>query len=120
MRLDELLKKYCFHDSLLESIAYNEQLKTAVFEIDFCNWAQENYTDAQPETMMISLHFREVKSINNYSVYLDSSTISDCKIINTENGDGIEFVVCRDYPDGDGGVDVVQVIASSVEFIIPD
>jgi len=120
MKLEELIKKYCFHDSLLESIKYDEQLKTAVFEIDFCNWAQEDYLEEHPETTIVYLHFKDVEGISNKTVYLDSSTISDCKIVTTKSGIGIEFVVCRDYPDGDGGVDVIQVNAGSVDFLVSE
>jgi hypothetical protein len=49
MKLKELTEKYCFHDSLLESIEYDKWAKTATFEIDFCNWAQDDYIDITPK-----------------------------------------------------------------------
>jgi hypothetical protein len=118
MKLKELTEKYCFHDSLLESIEYDKLAKTATFEIDFCNWAQDGYTNDKPETMIVRLNFKEVKAINNYLIHVESSGISNCKIINIGNDVGIEFVICHDYPDGDGGVDMIQVVADSVEFIV--
>ena len=118
MKLEELASKYCFHDSLLESVDYNEQEKTASFEVDFCNWAQDGYSDDMPETTMIRLCFKGVEFINNHCVYIESSGISDCRIINSGNGIALEFVVLRDYPSGDGGVDLIQIAADSVEFVM--
>jgi len=79
MKIKELAEKYCFHDSLLESIEYDEQKKTATFNVDFCNWAQENYTDDAPETAMIQLCFKGVDYIANHCVHIESNGISGCR-----------------------------------------
>jgi hypothetical protein len=117
MKLDELTRKYNFHDSLLESIHYDENAKTAVFEVDFCNWAQDGYTKDKPETMIVRLNFRGVKTINNHIVRIDSNGINACKTVDQGGEIALEFAVLRDYPDGDGGVDLVRIVADSVEFV---
>ena len=116
MKLDELTSTYSFHDSLLESVVYDEDARTAVLEIDFCNWAQDNYTSDMPETMMIQLHFNNVKEISNHHIDVESSTISNCHVVNSNKGTGIVFLIIRDYPGGDDGVDAIQIIAESVNF----
>jgi len=117
MKLEDLVKKYSFHDSLLEGIEYDETRKIAEFEIDFCNWAQTGYKSDAPETMMVRLCFSGVTAICNQTVHIESSSINDCRSIGDGTNGGLEFVIVRDYPNGDGGVDMIRIYADSVEFV---
>jgi len=117
MKPEELILRYNFHDSLLEGIKYDEDLNALILEVDFCNWAQEDYTSDIPETMIIQLCFNGVIEISNHSVYVESSTISESRIVKSNKGVGIMFLVLRDYPSGDNGVDTIQIFAESVDII---
>lgn len=75
MTPSELFKRYTFHDSLLEKADYSPAFKTAVLEIDFCYWQQNDYTDAMPETGIIHLRFSGVAGFSFPSYPLNSDEI---------------------------------------------
>ena len=50
MKINELLNKYTFHDSLLENISYDKENSKLTLTIDFCFWMQNDYDESQPET----------------------------------------------------------------------
>ena len=75
MTPSELFEKYTFHDSLLEKADYYPTDKTAVLEIDFCYWQQNDYTDKMPETGIIHLRFSGVASFSFPSYPMNSDEI---------------------------------------------
>lgn len=119
MKLTELLKKYYFHDSSLESFQLDEQSKTLVMEITFCNWMQDDYVDEMEETSNVNLTFCGVSALQCVNVQprlKSSDEILEATLIQNEQGEtGIKFLLYNwDFPD-----DIALcVFAESVEFIV--
>ena len=92
----EQLTEYDFHDSLLEDILYDECNKKLLFKIDFCNWKQEWYNEADEETSMISIVFNNVSNIVLPEHQLNSDEIIEFEVL-TENS--IRVVIFNDIED---------------------
>lgn len=75
MTINNFIKKYNLHDSLLESINYNKKDSTVTLEIDFCYWQQKNYTSIMQETGMIRLIFSNVYEFNCTPFSINSDEI---------------------------------------------
>lgn len=60
MKISELLQRYDFHDSLIESINFDKNNSRVSILIFLCNWLQKDYTDNQPENIRIQLVFHNV------------------------------------------------------------
>ena len=73
MLIDELLKQYCFHDSLISEISYTDN--EVIITLDFCFWMQEGYQDGAPETGIIRLRLPDVNSYNGITGKIDSYSI---------------------------------------------
>lgn len=57
MKLAELFRKYCFHDSSICSIVMNPESREMTWIVDFCFWMQEDYVKGTPENGKIKLTF---------------------------------------------------------------
>lgn len=73
MTIKEFINSHFLHDSLLEKAVYKDHY--AELTIDFCFWMQDGYSDTDPETGLITLHFSDVTDyqgplgdIDNYSI----------------------------------------------------
>lgn len=111
MTISEFFSEYNLHDSLLESINYDEERKTITLEIDFCYWQQESYTDDMPETGMIKLIFSNVTKFD----YTPFSINSDEIIGVNNNSDGelyLEF-----FNDRTEECHSLSIIAEEVEIV---
>lgn len=75
MKINDLLTKYTFHDSLIENIIYDAEKKNLILTIDFCLWMQEDYIESQPETAIIKLVFSNVTDFEGVSGKVDSFSI---------------------------------------------
>ena len=75
MKVSELLKKYSFHDSLVEKITLDASSSLVDFQIDFCFWMQPDYENAISETGIIHLRFAGVSNYSGISGELDSFSI---------------------------------------------
>jgi hypothetical protein len=64
MRIHELLQKYDFHDSLIESIGIDEKNNQITMLIFLCNWLQKGYAENQPENIRIKLVFKNVSDLS--------------------------------------------------------
>ena len=60
MKCSELISQYDLHDSLLEAVAVSDNGHTVDLTIDFCNWAQNQYKETEPETYLIRVTFSNV------------------------------------------------------------
>lgn len=76
MEINDFLRNYYLHDSLLESIDYNKSEKTLVLSIDFCYWTQQGYKDDEPENGMIKVIFRDVANFFGYYAPNSDSILS--------------------------------------------
>ena len=110
MKLIELTKKYTFHDSIVKSLEWDTVNKRFLMAIDFCNWAQDYYTNDMEENIVITLVFCNVEKVRGSTIKIDYNGISTCD----SKDDSIIFWLLRDYPDGDGGIDEVQIRADAV------
>ena len=73
---------FCFHDSLLKDIDYDDYAKFLTLKIDFCFWAQDWYDSKEfPETGLILVNFFDV-----------SDFISEDRILKSDSIDGIELL----------------------------
>lgn len=93
MKLQDFVKKYELHDSLLEYIIYNRQKQELVLDIDLCYWMQKNYKDSEPETGMIKLVFEGVKEYSEMT-----GEVADFSILNVDVTDdnGVKISVLDD------------------------
>ena len=73
MKIDEFIKNYNLHDSLLEDIKYDAANNIVLLTIDFCYWQQDNYKDETLETETIIIKFNETDEIiyNPYQINSD-------------------------------------------------
>ncbi len=77
MTIQELEKRYYFHDSGINKIDYNKEKETLVFAIDLCYWAQEWYKEGEPELMEIKLTFEGIKEYDGLTGDIDCFTVLD-------------------------------------------
>lgn len=96
MKINEFLKNYDLHDSLLEKIKYDKTTDTIQFIIDFCYWQQENYKSDMEETGMIIVEF----SGDTHLIY-DSYEINSDDIIKVSSNanNTITIIVFNDLSD---------------------
>ena len=84
MYISNFFSQYNLHDSLLESIKFDEINKLAILTVDFCYWQQEKYMDNQPETGMVNIIFTNVSHFNYEPYSINSDEITDVKL-NSDN-----------------------------------
>ena len=73
MTINNFLSDHYLHDSLVEKVAHENN--TVDITIDFCFWMQEGYSENEPETGIIHLHFPDVTSFSGPSGSLDDYSI---------------------------------------------
>lgn len=80
MQLSEFFKKYNFHDSVLEAIAYLPERKQLILEIDFCYWMQDDWTNCGEETGILYLTLKNVSSFECIPTMIYGASIlsADC------------------------------------------
>ncbi len=93
MKCSELVNRYNLHDSLLESVTVSNDGLTVVLIIDFCNWAQDQYKETEPETHLIRIVFYNVETFVYDDHKLNSDTILNAKSISSTS---IEIVTLHD------------------------
>ncbi|MCD7950396.1 MAG: hypothetical protein LUG12_09080 [Erysipelotrichaceae bacterium] len=93
MKIDDL-KKYNFHDSLLEKVLANEN--EIVLIIDFCKWQQSDYNEiTDKETCMLKLIFPNATcSTQPWKINDDAIISVDFQTI--QNKTQITFIVYND------------------------
>lgn len=60
MDIKEFNEKYNFHDSLVDSIVYDEKSKTVTIVFDFCYWMQPDYKKEEQENGLLRVTFENV------------------------------------------------------------
>ena len=95
MKIHELLKRYDFHDSLVEMI---DSAKGKIrMRIDFCNWKQMGYNEKETETKVMILAFEDVTYADIPEISPNDDEIIEVKNIKDEGGkDGVEFILFND------------------------
>ena len=82
MTIQELEKKYYFHDSSITNIDYSKEQEKLDILIVFCYWAQEWYKEGDPELMDIKLSFEGIKDYDGIAGDIDYFSILDGDIKN--------------------------------------
>jgi len=93
MKITELAEKYYFHDSGIAKVEFDPEKREATLLIDFCNWAQKDYTDDQEENIVLKLVFTNVTSISGEKPFLDLNDILDCNVV--DDSQAVEFFTER-------------------------
>ena len=91
MTIEELNKKYYFHDSCITKIEYDPSLKTLCFYMDFCNWAQADYKESDPELLQAKLSLDGIDAYDGPSGEIDYFSIG-----NPELKEGKYFLFIED------------------------
>ena len=81
MIINDFLSDHYLHDSLVEKVAYENNMVDIT--IDFCFWMQEGYRENEPETGIIHLHFPDVAAFSG-----PTGTIDDYSILEANYHDG--------------------------------
>ena len=76
MTLYELRKKYYFHDSSIEKVAFDANKKILTLEIEFCFWMQDWYKKSEPSNGLIRLTFKDI-SLFEYDAIIADRIFSD-------------------------------------------
>lgn len=96
MTVNEFVSKYNFHDSLVESVNYDEKLKKLEMKVDFAFWMQDWYTDNLAETGIIKCCFYNVADVEVPS----GINWEQVSIIEVSNQDEeIKFALINDFTD---------------------
>lgn len=82
MTIQELEKKYYFHDSMITNVLFDSNSQKLVFTIEFCNWAQEFYKAGEPELLKMELIFNGIKDYDGITGNIDYFSILDGDVIN--------------------------------------
>ena len=90
------LAEYDFHDSLLEEVLYDKHGKKVLLRIDLCNWKQEWYSDAEEETSMLTLTFRNVSGVVLPGHKLNSDEIIEFELL---GDNGVRIIVFNDIEE---------------------
>lgn len=96
MTAHNFIEKYNLHDSLIDTVNYNQANATVNLQIDFAFWMQSWYTEKYPETGTINVVFRSVKAFNCPSD-VDWSPISILRAVC--EGETIKIFLMNDMTD---------------------
>ena len=98
MTLKELVQSYTFHDSGLLGIEFLSDSKSIKMEVNFCNWAQDDYTEDLPEIQIVYFIFHQVSYFDDGGLLVGENDPScydflDEKLLNDNGKEGIEFTM---------------------------
>ena len=92
MKINDLINKYYFHDSLVTNISpSNNEVR---INIELCNWKQKGYLKNEPEMREVELIFKDVSCYKFDSIEgnIDYDTILEVSY-SGENNEKIKFVL---------------------------
>ena len=93
MTIQEFINKYEFHDSLIDTVAFDGESNKVILHIDFAYWKQEWYIENMPETDKLIVIFDGVCSI----VCPNDVSWEQISIIQASlEGDSIKFALMND------------------------
>lgn len=115
MKLSEVVKKYDFHDSIIENIQYLKEKDEISMNVELCNWRQQWYKEYEPEMIKIKLIFSEVKK---YETNKTLGTFINDEILKIEllenefqNNEAIKIVLL-----GGEDVNILKIVATDVNI----
>ena len=117
MTLQELDKKYYFHDSSIISINYDKEKNIVEMLIDFCFWMQEDFKEGEPENGEAKLIFRQAHNYDGPLGELNSNSI-----LRTFVKENNQFLLCMsddNFTNGNYTSDYYEIKfnAECAEFI---
>lgn len=65
MTIDEFFEHYHFHDSGVNNIIYDAEVKKLHLDIDLCNYEQEGYQEGDPEVSPATLVFTDIENFQS-------------------------------------------------------
>jgi len=80
MTIKQLTDKYYFHDSCVTNITFSAETQRLIITMDFCQWAQEWYTEKEPENVWLKLTFHGIDEYNGITGDIDYFSILDAEI----------------------------------------
>lgn len=80
MTIQELCNKYYFHDSCITKIDYRRNNSELDITMDFCQWAQEGYSEQDPENIWLKLIFRGIEEYDGITGDIDYFSILDVEV----------------------------------------
>lgn len=116
MTLEELVKRFHFHDSYAESIRWSEAEKKLVFELELSNWFQPETESRDENFFIVQLVFHEV----DFSECMIPECVADFEIysvalLRRECGkSGIEFYLFNDWTQED---QTLKIYAASADVV---
>ena len=112
MKIFELLKRYDFHDSLVEMI--DSDTGEIRIRIDFCSWKQPEYDEAEKETKEMFLIFKDVRYADIPEISPNDDEIIEVKSIKDNDGNnGVELLLFNDVK---GIMYSIKIYAEDVLF----
>jgi len=82
MTIQELNKKYYFHDSMITEIHYSQTSQELEIIMDFCNWAQKSYENSDPELLKLKIKFEGVLDYDGITGEIDYFSILIAEVKN--------------------------------------
>ncbi len=111
MSINEFLRKYYLHDSLVDKVEHDKVNNKVLINIDLCNWLQNDYSKGDSEMIKGVLEFCNIS--NYYSepanMIFDSDEIITVDIVENEL---IKFLL-----HGTDDIKIIMFKASEVNFI---
>ena len=80
MTIQEFCEKYYLHDSCITRIDYINESKQLEITINFCQWAQEWFTNDKPENIWLKLIFHDVDTYKGITGDIDYFSVLDAEI----------------------------------------
>jgi hypothetical protein len=114
IKLSYFLKTYNLHDSVVESLTFNEVEEKLSIELELCQWKQSFYQDREPEMRLGILTFSGVTlfQIKPNSFSINSNEILDANLLSADSkSESIKIVL-----DGDEDVIIILIQAKGVEW----
>lgn len=112
MKIFEFLKRYDFHDSLVEMI--DSDTGGIRIRIDFCSRKQPEYNEAEKETKEMILTFKDVRYADIPKISPNDDEIIEVKSIKDNDGNnGVELLLFNDVK---GIMYSIKIYAEDVLF----
>ena len=111
MTVAELMKKYYFHDSMLESIRLLDDHSVELV-IDICRWMQDDYQDSEEEMQIQRFVFKDVNFCEYDEYDIDSDSILEARALDDQT---LELVVLH---ESDESCHIVRIRASYLQIFV--
>ena len=84
MKIEDFVKTYYLHDSLLENVIFDKASNKVTLYVDFCYWLQKDYEEGPQETGRIFIEFSNVSSLNYIPHQINAGEIIKTSYVGNE------------------------------------